>query len=489
MHRFKSTWIIGGLLMGLLSLFFFYDLGAFPVFQWDEARYVNNSIEVLTLGHWFNFTMDGAVDTWNFKPPLVLWLQAVSMYFFGINEWAVRLPSALAGLGIAVLLYWFCTTSLKSLWTAVATVIFYGASCGFIGPHMGRSADLDAVQTFFVLWYVLLFLRYLMAEQPDRYIFPELSILVLLSFLCKGMPGLLLLPYLFIISLLHGNYRKVFFNRSAYLFAGLTLIACAGYYALREMHDAGYWDLVRKSEFNRFSGKGIEWHIQPFDFYLMNFIEYKRYFFLVYLLPFTLFTFLVSRSAQVKRIFLYVCMITVGYFLFISIPPVKLAWYDAPLYPLFALLFGITAHAVITRLLEHQPKWAPLAIVAASLVLCLPHYRTTWKNIHFDPAQTVDYEREGLIMRQLAETRPELLSYTVFIDKRKVEHLDQVKFYQKALAHDRQANILFKDKTNELTHGELVLVAQPRFMDSISVYFPVQDTILETPQGRVVRLR
>ena len=72
----KITWAIGGLVIGLVAFFFFYDLGQFPIFQWDEARYANNSIEVLTLGNWFNFTMDGLVDTWNFKPPLVLWLQA-----------------------------------------------------------------------------------------------------------------------------------------------------------------------------------------------------------------------------------------------------------------------------------------------------------------------------------------------------------------------------------------------------------------------------
>ena len=99
--------MIGAVLIGLVGLFFFHDLGRFPIFQWDEARYVNNSIEVPTLGNWFHFTMDGAIDTWNFKPPLVLWLQALSMQVFGMNEWAVRLPSALAGVGMAVLLYWF----------------------------------------------------------------------------------------------------------------------------------------------------------------------------------------------------------------------------------------------------------------------------------------------------------------------------------------------------------------------------------------------
>ena len=487
MVRLERTGMIGAVLIGLVGLFFFYDLGRFPIFQWDEARYVNNSLEVLTLGNWFHFTMDGAVDTWNFKPPLVLWLQAISMQLFGINEWAVRLPSALAGIGIAVLLYWFCVTTLESVWTGVATVLFYAASCGFISPHIGRSADLDAVQTFFVLWYVLLFLHYLVAERTDKYIFLQLGILVLLAFLCKGMPGLLLLPYLLIISCLPENYRRVFFNKSLYFYATLTMAACLAYYVLRELDYPGYWDLVKKSEFNRFSGKGVEWHQQPFNFYLKNFTEQKRYFFLIYLLPLTLLTFLTGRYAPTRRVFLYICLITLGYFLFISIPPIKLEWYDAPLYPLFALLFGIATKHGVESLAGRHPWW-PLVMVALSLALCWPHYRYTWREIQYSPGKTVDFEREGLVMRQLSVEQPLIRDYTVFIDKRKVEHLDQVKFYQKAFAHDWQANILLKDKVAELHPGERVLVAQPRFADSIRLYFPAADTIFAIPEGALIRI-
>ena len=353
------------------------------------------------------------------------------MQIFGINEWAVRLPSALAGIGIAVLLYWFCVKTLQSVWSGVATVLFYAASCGFIGPHMGRTADLDSVQTFFVLWYVLVFIRYLLSDRQDPHIFLRLAVLVFLAFLCKGMPGLLLLPYLFLISLLHGNYRKVFFNPSAYVYAALAVGACVAYYALREAHSVGYWELVKKSEFNRFSGKGIEWHVQPFHFYFSNFTEQKRYFFLVYLLPLTLSSFFITSSVQIKRVLVYFWIITLGYFLFISIPPVKLEWYDAPLYPCFAILFGITVHEWMKKIAASNQHWMPAGSVALSLLLCFPHYHYTWQKIHYSADKIADFERPGLVMRQFAKAHPDSTDYTVFIDKRKVEHLDQVKFYQK----------------------------------------------------------
>lgn len=483
-----KIWGYGALSISFIALLFFLDLGEFPIFQWDEARYVNNSVEVLTLGNWFNFTMDGAVDVWNFKPPLVLWLQAGSMKLFGVNEWAARLPSALAGVGIAVLLYWFCVTALRSVWTGVATVLFFGASCGFISPHIGRSADLDAVQTFFTIWYVLLFIRYLLSDKPNKHIFLWLGILVVLAFLCKGMPGLLLLPYLAIIALLHKNHKKVFFNRTVYVYAAAALAVMVAYYVLRDLHYPGYWELVKKSEFNRFSGKGVEWHKQPFGFYFTNFIELKRYFFLLYLLPFTLAVFFIATNPITKRALLYCWIIAAGYLLFISAPPVKLAWYDAPLYPCFALIFGISICTSMESLVK-RPKWLPLSVIGSTIALCFPHYLYTWKQIHYSPDKTPDYERAGLAMRRLSESEPPVLDYTIFVDKRKIEHLDQMKFYQKAFAQRHQTTILLKDKVSEMVPGELVLTSQPRFSDSIRLYFPAAEMLYDRQDGQLFRLK
>ncbi len=35
-------------------------------------------------------------DMWNTKPPLLIWIQVLFMKFVGVNELAVRLPSAIA---------------------------------------------------------------------------------------------------------------------------------------------------------------------------------------------------------------------------------------------------------------------------------------------------------------------------------------------------------------------------------------------------------
>jgi 4-amino-4-deoxy-L-arabinose transferase-like glycosyltransferase len=355
---------------------------------------------------------------------------------------------------------------------------------------MGRTADLDAVQTFFITLYSLVFIRYLLEGGNPRRYFALLGFLVVLSFLCKGMPGLLILPYLFIISLLHGNHKKVFPISEVYVFAGAALLLCAGYYLLRDWNHPGYWELVKKSEFNRFSGKGVEWHVQPPLFYLENFVAAKRYYPLIYLLPLTLAGFWFIRPGQMRRMFLYCWIIAAGYLTFISIPPVKLEWYDAPLYPVFALLFGIAVSEGASRLSERikVPAVAAIALVI-TLLCCWGPYRHIWKKIHYAPENMSDFEWEGVFIRQLQEAHPEWLDYVILKQVKHPEHLDQVKFYQKTFEYRFSAPITVESDWQNIRAGQRVLVSQPALSDSIRSRFPTASVEFETAYGKLWTIR
>lgn len=479
------TWAAGAALLFFAALFFCYDLGKFPILQWDEARYVNNSVEILQNGHWLDFRMDGQIDTWNFKPPLVLWLQVLSMKWWGATEWGVRFPTVLAGIGIVGVLFWFGVSVLRSSLAGLVAGLFFLASGGFIGPHMGRTADLDAVQTFFITLYSLIFIRYLLDGGSPRKTFAALGLLVVTSFLCKGMPGLLILPYLFVISLLHGNYRKVFFNREVYIFGAMALLLCASYYILRDMNHPGYWELVKKSEFNRFSGKGVEWHVQPPLFYLENFVVSKRYFPLIYLLPLTLGAYFFMDSQRLRRVFTYAWIIVTGYLVFISIPPVKLEWYDAPLYPFFALIFGIAVSEGANRLVRRSRLPALLPALALTLACCYLPWRHIWQKIHYAPEKMSDFEWEGVFIRQLQEAHPDWLDYVILKQVKHPEHLDQVKFYQKTFQQRFGASVQVESEWRNIRSGQRVLVSQPALSDSIRGRFPAATVQFETAYGKL----
>lgn len=80
----------------MIALYFcFWKLGADPLNEWDEPRRGVNAMELLQNGDLVNMYYGGKPDTWHAKPPLMVWLIAISFKVFGYNEFALRLPSAL----------------------------------------------------------------------------------------------------------------------------------------------------------------------------------------------------------------------------------------------------------------------------------------------------------------------------------------------------------------------------------------------------------
>lgn len=70
----------------------------------DEAHYAAITREMLEAREWFVPLLDGQpfID----KPVLFHWLQALSFRLFGETEWAARLPSVSAALGLVAITWW-----------------------------------------------------------------------------------------------------------------------------------------------------------------------------------------------------------------------------------------------------------------------------------------------------------------------------------------------------------------------------------------------
>jgi 4-amino-4-deoxy-L-arabinose transferase-like glycosyltransferase len=91
------------LLTGLGLLLFVPLLGGVHLFDWDEINFAECTREMLLTGEWFRPQIDYE-PFWE-KPPLFMWMQALSMQVFGINEFAARLPNALCGVATLLLAY------------------------------------------------------------------------------------------------------------------------------------------------------------------------------------------------------------------------------------------------------------------------------------------------------------------------------------------------------------------------------------------------
>lgn len=70
----------------------------------DKINFAEAAREMIVTGHWLRVHIDYA-PFWE-KPPLFIWLQAIAMSVFGVNEFAARLPNALIGVAtLQILLF------------------------------------------------------------------------------------------------------------------------------------------------------------------------------------------------------------------------------------------------------------------------------------------------------------------------------------------------------------------------------------------------
>ncbi len=78
-------------------------IGSVQLFDWDEINFAECAREMLVLGD-YSRPQIAFQPFWE-KPPLFIWIQALSMNMFGINEFAVRFPNAIIGLLALLVIY------------------------------------------------------------------------------------------------------------------------------------------------------------------------------------------------------------------------------------------------------------------------------------------------------------------------------------------------------------------------------------------------
>ena len=145
----RAAW----LLLGAAALWLLPALGLYPLFNDDEGAFSEATREILQSGDWLSTTLNGAprYD----KPILIYWLQALSVSAFGLNEFALRLPSALAALAWIYAILRFAAPRLGAAGGWLAAWIA-ASSLGVLA--MGRAATADALlnaliaATMFDLW-------------------------------------------------------------------------------------------------------------------------------------------------------------------------------------------------------------------------------------------------------------------------------------------------------------------------------------------------
>jgi 4-amino-4-deoxy-L-arabinose transferase-like glycosyltransferase len=460
------------MLLLIMSVPAFYMLGIPAIYIWDEAVYVNASFDMAHGASWF-MPVDG---TYNTKPPLVLWLQAICLKILPSAEWAVRLPSAFAVSGILFMLCMGLKRWGFDIWARMLVMICFVGHEGFIRHHIARTGDLDAVMTFCMVGYVMVVLDALHHQRWTGKHNLFFFVMLVLSFYAKSIAGWMMLAPLGLVWVL-SPARQVFVTRRFWLSAMLSAGICVLYYLIREMMQPGFFSLVWKSEYQRMFVNVMPWHEHGADYYFTNFVTLRTFspwvFVLVALVIYSLFGI---KTKTVRQHLVTWMILAFGYLLFITIPAVKLEWYDAPAYPFFALIMGVSIHQLIRDI---PLPWKLFVLIPVALII--------WRKLDFiqnDIHPRHPFEFEGAILRQ-ASLSPQT---KVFMHVEHPEHRLQLDFYRKVMLKEKGIQVDVLDQYHQLAPGQKLIVSQAVVLDSIQKSFLVDTLVVYPGLGYEVKI-
>lgn len=314
---------------------FFLHLGDLPIRIWDEARLVANALEMQKDGDYIVTHYNGQPDMWNTKPPLMIWSQVFFINLMGNQEIAFRMPSAVAGMLTCLLILLISWRYLKSYWFGLIAIMILITTNGYIGDHVVRTGDYDAMLTLFTTLSSLSL--FLWAENGKSKFIHWFFIGLLLGVLTKSIQALMFLPAIGLYLLFTRQLISLLKNKWLYIDLLAFMLIVAAYYLARESANSGYLEAVRLNELGGRFLTTIENHKHGFSYYLN--LQYHEQFttWIIFFFTGIFFAFTFPTGAF-RRLTIFSSLLSVVYLLLISLSSTKLAWYTAPLYPLLAIV-------------------------------------------------------------------------------------------------------------------------------------------------------
>ncbi|PLZ64335.1 glycosyltransferase [Fischerella thermalis WC344] len=434
----STLWLI---LVGGIA--FFWHLGSIGLIDETEPLFAEASRQMYTTGDWITPFFNG--KTRFDKPALIYWCQAIAYSIFGVNEWAVRLPSAIAAMAVISLAFYTVQwqlakqDALKQVFRPSRRWLTAGvvAAVMALNPEMivwGRTGVSDMLLTGCIGSALLCFFlgyasqegseigdreqgghgEYHTPHTPPTVPNPHLPkkwylacyILIAGAILTKGpvgivLPGLIISAFLLYL----GKFREVMREMRLLLGMLIILVLSLPWYVLVTWRNGwnyinsffGYHNIERFTEV-------VNGHTAPWYFYflvvLLGFAPYSVYLPLsMARLKFWQRNYWCSQERS-QQLGLFAFFWFVSIFGFFTIAVTKLPSYVLPLMPAAAILVGLLWSDLLKEhrlskqtdiLTSHTPRRAMARLYITSPTPPLPSSLlwTGWVNVIFVSAIAV----------------------------------------------------------------------------------------------------
>lgn len=335
-------------------------LGEGSLNPWDEAFYAEAAKEMVQSGDWLtpHYNFEPTLE----KPPLVMWSIAVVYQLFGVNEFHARIPTALAGVGVVVLVF------------LIGNRLF-GRSVGLLGVAVlltsfqfvnnARWCTTDVLLTFSILLALHAYLHVRSGEDKWWYV---VGASFALGFLTKG-PAMVVAPVVIVLDLCF-EHRLGMTLRSRHLLGAMLVgftIGAPWFVSMFVLHrelllDRAYFNMIVRTT------QVVQEHQGGRDYYIGALRSYDFPWF--YLLPFVLL--INVRDNLERRAASRVLLILTGtVFGLCTVMRTKIEWYILPMYPALAILTGVLLQQAFRS--RQSVEFAGLAVASLVVALMVPH--------------------------------------------------------------------------------------------------------------------
>ncbi|MBP5994146.1 MAG: glycosyltransferase family 39 protein [Crocinitomicaceae bacterium] len=175
-------------------------IGLSALFDWDEVNFAECAREMIVSKDYFNVTINFQAF-WE-KPPLFIWMQALSMLVFGINEFAARFPNVIAAVFTLLALYRFGKEFFGEKFGIAWSALY---ACSILPFMYFNSGIIDPWFNFFIFSGIIHFYKGIQVQTSRNFILSGLFIG--LAILTKGPVAILLIGGAFAVYFLFNRFK------------------------------------------------------------------------------------------------------------------------------------------------------------------------------------------------------------------------------------------------------------------------------------------
>lgn len=366
------------------AIVMFGTIGSGDLSGYDDAAYTHEARAMIQSGDWWTMRLNGELDF--DKPPLFIWLLALSFKIFGANDVAAKIPGVLLGWATIVLVYFLAKEMLSNepeaenssrrKWLPALAMLSMATTQYFL--KYASHAMTDVPFTFFFTLAVYFYVR-----SRKNYLF------LLISGLATGLATLTrspmgLFPLAIIIA--HLVFTRRFKSLFSVYIAGCLLLAAAvpAVWYLREYSLFG--DAFLSAHFANVLGHSAAAPQQSRSGW-QQFLWYFEYLFLVVKLYIPWFPlmfygfFLALRKLRQSKFDASIESLLIIWLIVVLLPfslvDSKVLRYILPVFPVFAIFSADALHKLFSK--RRLPQFVRVAVLlltaAAAGIVAFPNYQ------------------------------------------------------------------------------------------------------------------